>query len=59
VHPRVGPTGKAYRLDMTDEMLDLAEQNKRKSGLTNFTSMGVVTYSIWTMLVGRRLIQTT
>jgi len=32
---RVGPTGKAYGLDMTDEMLDLAEQNKRKSGLTN------------------------
>src|SRR6266436_736892 len=32
---RVGPTGKAYGLDMTDEMLALAEQNKRKSGLTN------------------------
>jgi len=32
---RVGPTGKAYGLDMTDEMLDLAEQNKFKSGLTN------------------------
>ena len=32
---RVGPTGKAYGLDMTDEMLDLAEQNKLKSGLTN------------------------
>src|SRR5512141_2970488 len=32
---RVGPTGKAYGLDMTDEMLDLAEQNRRKSGLTN------------------------
>ena len=32
---RVGPTGKAYGLDMTDEMLSLAEENKRKSGLTN------------------------
>lgn len=32
---RVGPTGKAYGLDMTDEMLGLAEQNKAKSGLTN------------------------
>ena len=32
---RVGPTGKAYGLDMTDEMLALAEQNKVKSGLKN------------------------
>ncbi len=32
---RVGSTGKAYGLDMTDEMLALAEENKRKSGLTN------------------------
>jgi len=32
---RVGPTGKAYGLDMTDEMLALAERNKLKSGLTN------------------------
>src|SRR5499425_1288804 len=32
---RVGPTGKAYGLDMTDEMLALAEQNRVKSGLTN------------------------
>src|SRR6185295_14839390 len=32
---RVGPGGKAYGLDMTDEMLTLAEENKRKSGLTN------------------------
>src|SRR5512141_1397381 len=32
---RVGATGKAYGLDMTDEMLALAEENKRKSGLTN------------------------
>ena len=32
---RVGPIGKAYGLDMTDEMLALAEENKRKSGLTN------------------------
>lgn len=32
---RVGPTGKAFGLDMTDEMMALAEENKRKSGLTN------------------------
>ncbi len=32
---RVGPTGKAYGLDMTDEMLALAEENKRKAGVTN------------------------
>lgn len=32
---RVGPTGKAYGLDMTDEMLALAEENRRESGLTN------------------------
>ena len=32
---RVGPTGKAYGLDMTDEMLAVAEENKRKSGLEN------------------------
>lgn len=32
---RVGPAGKAYGLDMTDEMLALAEENKRKSGITN------------------------
>jgi len=32
---RVGPTGKAYGLDMTDEMLELARENQRKSGLTN------------------------
>lgn len=32
---RVGPSGKAYGLDMTDDMLALAEKNKRKSGLTN------------------------
>lgn len=31
----VGPTGKAYGLDMIDEMLALANENKRKSGLTN------------------------
>ena len=30
---RVGPSGKAYGLDMTDEMLALAEQNKTRSGL--------------------------
>jgi arsenite methyltransferase len=32
---RVGPTGKAFGLDMTDEMLALAEENKLKSGLAN------------------------
>jgi ubiquinone/menaquinone biosynthesis C-methylase UbiE len=32
---RVGPAGKAYGLDMTDEMLALANENKRKSGLEN------------------------
>src|SRR5881296_3825688 len=32
---RVGPTGKVYGLDMTDEMLDLARENQRKAGLTN------------------------
>jgi ubiquinone/menaquinone biosynthesis C-methylase UbiE len=32
---RVGPTGKAFGLDMTDEMLALARENQRRSGLTN------------------------
>jgi 2-polyprenyl-3-methyl-5-hydroxy-6-metoxy-1,4-benzoquinol methylase len=32
---RVGPTGRAYGLDMTDEMLALANENKRKSGIEN------------------------
>jgi arsenite methyltransferase len=32
---RVGPAGKAYGLDMTDEMLALAEENKRKAGVDN------------------------
>src|SRR5580658_326678 len=32
---RVGPTGKAYGLDMTDEMLALANENRRKSGNAN------------------------
>jgi arsenite methyltransferase len=32
---RVGPTGKAFGLDMIDEMLALANENKRKSGLAN------------------------
>jgi SAM-dependent methyltransferase len=32
---RVGPTGKVYGLDMTDEMLALARENLRQSGLTN------------------------
>ena len=32
---RVGPEGKAYGLDMTDEMLALANENARKAGVTN------------------------
>ena len=32
---RVGPTGKVYGLDMTDEMLALARDNQRKAGVTN------------------------
>lgn len=34
---RVGPTGKAYGLDMTDDMLALARDNQRKAGLDNVT----------------------
>jgi ubiquinone/menaquinone biosynthesis C-methylase UbiE len=32
---RVGPTGKAYGLDMTDEMLSLARENQKKAGVAN------------------------
>ena len=32
---RVGPSGKAFGLDMTDEMLELARQNQRRAGLNN------------------------
>src|SRR6202012_2802223 len=32
---RVGPSGKAYGLDMTDEMLALARDNQRKAGVAN------------------------
>jgi ubiquinone/menaquinone biosynthesis C-methylase UbiE len=32
---RVGPTGKVYGVDMTDEMLALARENQRKAGATN------------------------
>ena len=32
---RVGTAGKAYRLDMTDEMLNLARDNAAKAGATN------------------------
>ena len=32
---RVGPAGRAYGLDMTDEMLELAQQNKARAGATN------------------------
>jgi arsenite methyltransferase len=34
---RVGPTGHVYGLDMTDEMLALAEKNKAEQGATNVT----------------------
>ncbi len=36
---RVGPTGKAYGLDMTDEMLALARDNQRKAGVENVEFM--------------------
>ncbi len=32
---RVGPSGKAYGLDMTDDMLELARANQQKAGVTN------------------------
>ena len=32
---RVGPTGRAYGLDMTDEMLELARRNQREAGVAN------------------------
>jgi arsenite methyltransferase len=32
---RVGPTGKVYGLDMTDQMLELANENKRRAGVEN------------------------
>ena len=32
---RVGPSGRAYGLDMTDEMLELARENQRKAGVEN------------------------
>ena len=32
---RVGPTGRAYGLDMTDEMLDLARANAAEAGVEN------------------------
>jgi SAM-dependent methyltransferase len=32
---RVGPSGKVYGLDMTDEMLELARENQRKAGIQN------------------------
>src|SRR6266511_5851614 len=32
---QVGPAGKAYGLDMTDEMLALAKENQKKAGVTN------------------------
>lgn len=32
---KVGPSGKAYGLDMTDEMLSLARENQKKAGVTN------------------------
>src|SRR4026209_2981182 len=36
---RVGPSGKAYGLDMTDEMLALARENQRKAGVGNVESL--------------------
>lgn len=36
---RVGPTGKAYGIDMTDEMLDLARRNAAEAGATNVEFM--------------------
>jgi SAM-dependent methyltransferase/N-acetylglutamate synthase-like GNAT family acetyltransferase len=36
---RVGPTGKAFGLDMTDEMLELARANQRRAGATNVEFM--------------------
>ena len=33
--PRVGPTGKPYGIDLTDEMLELARDNQRKAGVKN------------------------
>src|SRR5213596_92457 len=43
---RVGPTGFAYGLDLTDEMLALAESNKQKAGATNVQFLkGVIRYS--------------
>jgi SAM-dependent methyltransferase len=36
---RVGPTGKAYGLDMTEEMLDLARRNQRQAGVENVEFM--------------------
>jgi arsenite methyltransferase len=32
---RVGPSGKAYGLDMTDEMLEFARENQRRAGVAN------------------------
>lgn len=32
---KVGPSGKVYGLDMTDEMLELARQNQKRAGVTN------------------------
>lgn len=43
---RVGPTGKAYGLDMTDDMLALARENQRKSGLANVEFLKGVIESI-------------
>ena len=41
---RVGPTGKAYGLDMTDEMLELANANKARAGATNVELMSGRSY---------------
>ena len=43
---RVGPTGKAYGLDMTDEMLALARENQRKAGASNAALLAAAIVSL-------------
>ena len=38
----VGDSGKVYGLDMTDDMLALAEENRKKAGLTNVESLNYI-----------------
>ena len=52
---RVGPTGVAYGLDMTDEMLALARQNAREAGVTNVHFLkGVIEADPAARRLGRR-----